>query len=54
MIVDDSFNDLARLNTNYHALSSTILPFERILRLPSYINFINGLAEDKDEERTKK
>ena len=27
MIVDDSFNDLARLNTNYHALSSTIINY---------------------------
>ena len=27
MIVDDRFNDLARLNTNYHALSSTTINY---------------------------
>ena len=30
MIVDDSFNYHARLNTNYHALSSTIIDYHAV------------------------
>ena len=32
MIVDDSFNYHARLNTNYHALSSTIINYDQLSR----------------------
>lgn len=39
MIVEDSFNNYARLYTNHHALSSTIIDYHQVSRSLDTVKF---------------